>query len=474
MEELVMYHGPSASQIEPSRSTHFSQLNNMFQSAISEGWRPIYTQKDILSCIDKIQPVRYTEQLSLFSTLDVVPYSSGYSLGSCNWLLKTSFKRIVFLSNASLHANLHPAPFDYAILKGADVVMVGGLTQPSEKDSSFERAKSRFLVQVARTVQSLHNAVIVTPASGLVFDLIGDLENYFRSLGLEIGHEKHQIPIYVASPIADRSLKYANICGEWMNSGRHDLLYMPQMPLTHGELMRTGAVEPIGSLEASVLSEHTMREPCIVFTGDSTCLQKGFLSWFLQHWEHSELNTCLCIDPDAPLQLQEEIPAHGKMNVIRLPLDTRLKLEDIPSILQMHWHDENEQKNRHLIIPKIKGSGLIQQQVLESTQVIVYQPGQVIEVDLSRDWESVSVSEKLAKTISPKRLIVEDNMEQTRSTVWASIHGTLNYYNNRLEIHPNMEVKDDFLLLSNHHTAVNTELTHLIQQFEKVNIKSFL
>ena len=117
------------------------------------------------------------------------------------------------------------------------------------------------------------------------------------------------------------------------------------------------------------------------------------------------------LDPDSPAQLQEKIPAHGKINVIRLPLDTRLKLEDIPSILQMYWHEENEQKDRHLIIPKIKGSGLIQQQILGSTQVIVYQPGQMIEVDLSRDWEPVSVSERLAKTISPKRLVVEDDTE---------------------------------------------------------------
>ncbi|KAI8063371.1 beta-lactamase-like protein [Gilbertella persicaria] len=437
MEELVIYHGQTATQTEPSSSTHFSQLGDMFQQAIPEGWRSIYTSKDIVSCIEKIQPVRYTETLSLFSTLNVIPYSSGYSLGSANWLLETSFKRIAFLSTSSVYTHLHPAPFDDDILKDTDVVVVAGLTQPSEKDASFERAKSRLLVQLARTIQSLHNVVLVCPASGILFDLIGDIEAYFRSLGKEIGPERHQTPIYVVNPMADQSLKYANICGEWMNSGRHDLLYLPQMPLTHGELMNTGAVQSITSLEAALLSKKTIREPCIVFTGDSACITKGFLSWFLEHWGASELNTCIFIDPDTPHPIQQHIPPQCKMNCIRLPLDTRLKLEDVPSILHTHWQTHASAK--HLLLPKMKGSGLIKEQVSD-TQVSIYEPGQVIRIDLQRDWERISVSEKLAKSIEPNMMPATVN---GISTVWAPIHGTLNYYNNRLEIQPSTSITKD-------------------------------
>jgi integrator complex subunit 9 len=48
-----------------------------------------------------------------------------------------------------------------------------------------------------------------------MFDLISEFTGYFKSIGMEIGHENHQTPIYVANPIAERSLKYAIICGEW-------------------------------------------------------------------------------------------------------------------------------------------------------------------------------------------------------------------------------------------------------------------
>lgn len=129
--------------------------------------------------------------------------------------------------------------------------------------------------------------------TGVLFDLIGDLEAYFLSIGKEIGHERHQVPIYVVGPMADSSLKYANICGEWMNPDRHELLYKPSMPLAHGELMRTNAVIPIDNLEAAL--ETRIREPCIVFTGDPTCINKGSLFWFLNYWGSSELNTCIFI-----------------------------------------------------------------------------------------------------------------------------------------------------------------------------------
>ncbi|CEP19353.1 hypothetical protein [Parasitella parasitica] len=463
MEELVLYHGHnSISRIEPALATHFSQLGDFARP--SEGWRPIYNLKDVTSCVEKVQPVRYTETLSLFSTLNLVAFSSGYSLGSANWLLETSFKRIVFLSCSSLYANLHPAPFDADILKDADVVVVGGLSQQSDRELLYERAKSKLFVHLARTNQSLHNSIIVAPPIGILFDLIGDIEEYFKSLGKEIGHEKHQTPIYVANPIADQSLKYANICGEWMNTGRHNLLYVPQMPLAHGELMNTGAVEPLVSLEASVLSESSIREPCIVFTGDSTCITKGPLMWFLNHWGQSELNTCIFIDPNSPQDMQNDIPPDCKMNFIRLPLETRLKLEDISSILKSHWQHIGSHI-RYLLIPAIQGAESVKEEQPQGIQVHVYDQG-VVRINVSRDWERVSLSEKLAKTIDPAMV---PNSDGTHFSAWAPINGSLNYYNNRLEIHPSINVKDIQSLVLGHESElrIHTELDAIIKRFEE-------
>lgn len=145
MEELVFYHGQKTSAVDPTSSTHFSEL---IRDKIPEGWRSIYTMKDISSCTEKVQTVRYTEALSLFSTLSISAFSSGYCLGSSNWLLEASSKKIAFLSPSSLYTSLHPAPFDFDIFKQADVIIVGGIKQQTEKELTYERARTKLLVQI--------------------------------------------------------------------------------------------------------------------------------------------------------------------------------------------------------------------------------------------------------------------------------------------------------------------------------------
>ncbi|CAO3654599.1 unnamed protein product [Mucor hiemalis] len=467
MEELVFYHGQKTSAVDPTSSTHFSEL---IRDKIPEGWRSIYTMKDILSCTEKVQTVRYTEALSLFSTLSISAFSSGYCLGSSNWLLEASSKKIAFLSPSSLYTSLHPAPFDFDIFKQADVIIVGGIKQQTEKELTYERARTKLLVQIARTIHSLHNVVLVTPSTGILFDLIGDIDSYFKSLGREVGHENHQTPIYVAYPVADQSLKYANICGEWMNSGRHDLLYVPEMPLAHGNFMNTGAVQVIQSLDAlSFNGKSGIREPCIVFTGDPTCITKGFLPWFLNHWEQSDVNTCIFIDPDTAFDPQDDIPAGCKMTFNKIPLDTKLKLEDIPSLLHTYWERDTD-NIQHLLLPHIKGAELVKEEQSQS-KVYIYEPGEVLSIDLNRDWENVSLNEKLAITINPTILPTTDG---DSISAWAPIHGSLNYYDNQLQIQPPEVAKEEQPKLITSEDRVdlniNTALNSIINKFEQQSI----
>lgn len=52
--------------------------------------------------------------------------------------------------------------------------------------------------------------------SGIVYDLIVEIRQYLATMGIEIGAEDaSQITLYMASPVADKSLQYSNICGEW-------------------------------------------------------------------------------------------------------------------------------------------------------------------------------------------------------------------------------------------------------------------
>lgn len=61
MEELIIYHGQTTSTTFPQGS---SVANAMTHDVVSnDGWRSIYTLRDARSCINKIQAVRFRENI---------------------------------------------------------------------------------------------------------------------------------------------------------------------------------------------------------------------------------------------------------------------------------------------------------------------------------------------------------------------------------------------------------------------------
>lgn len=58
-------------------------------------------------------------------------------------------------------------------------------------------------------------------------------------------------------------------------------------------------------------------------------------------------------------------------------------------------------------------------------------------------------------------------------SAWAPIHGSLNYYNNHLQIQPTTYVRDDQSLVLDRQSElrINTELNSTIKRFEEVSEK---
>lgn len=64
----------------------------------------------------------------VYGALQVIPTSSGYNLGSSNWIIMTDHEKIVYLSGSST-LTTHPKPMDHHALKNADVLIMTDLTQ---------------------------------------------------------------------------------------------------------------------------------------------------------------------------------------------------------------------------------------------------------------------------------------------------------------------------------------------------------
>ncbi|UZO22476.1 uncharacterized protein OCT59_014838 [Rhizophagus irregularis] len=58
--------------------------------------------------------------------------------------------------------------------------------------------------------------------NGIIFDIIGFLSQHLRAVGLR------GIPFYAVYPMAEESLKYSNICGEWMCTERQQKISLQE------------------------------------------------------------------------------------------------------------------------------------------------------------------------------------------------------------------------------------------------------
>ncbi|CAO3636994.1 unnamed protein product [Cunninghamella blakesleeana] len=440
MVELIHFHSNLGSHISPDTSP-YDYLKRVYED--HDDWRLIYTLKDVSSCIEKILPVRYKEKLSLFSTLDITPYSAGYSLGSSHWLIETSMKKIVVLGNGSLRTELHPSDFDTSIFYSADVILVSGIIATANRMDTtrlFDLQMNKLLGNIASTLGARQNVILpIRITSGLLYDLIWMIKSHLYTVGMEIGSERHQIPIYVLSPVAEQSLQYANICGEWMTNEYQEQLWKPEMPLPHGELLKTGALTTFTDI--TQLKMKSFQQPCIIFCGDHQCLSKGPTQWFLQKWNNSNDNqNPLCILTDA-FELQQQNNIDSAITVIHTPLDVRLNYSSLFDLLQLHWRDNDGTGNengrlKHLILPKpfdsssvdLPDSSLFSNN--NNVQMTYYSSGEMINIDIDIQWEQIMISNKLAKDMKLKP--IPWTPSDGKIITMTPISGQVYIYNNQL------------------------------------------
>merc|ERR1719220_2891774 len=213
------------------------------------------------AALARVQLVGCGERISVFGLLEVCPVSSGYCLGSCNWVITSEMEKIVYLSSSST-LTTHPKSMDKdsAALKGADCLIMTALTQtPTQMPDPMIGEFCRLVVE---TLKASGNVLVPCYPSGIIYDLFECLSQQMDMNGLTT------VPLFFLSPVADSSLAYSNIMAEWLSTAKHNRVYLPEEPFVHGALQRGGRLKAFPSLEAeAVQSEY--RQPCVVFCGSS-------------------------------------------------------------------------------------------------------------------------------------------------------------------------------------------------------------
>uniref|UniRef100_A0A1B8Y7R8 Integrator complex subunit 9 n=1 Tax=Xenopus tropicalis TaxID=8364 RepID=A0A1B8Y7R8_XENTR len=189
-------------------------------------WRKCYTMQEVNAALSKIQLVGYSQKIELFGAVQVTPLSSGYALGSSNWVIQSHYEKVSYVSGSSL-LTTHPQPMDQTSLKNSDVLILTGLTQiPTANPDGMV---GEFCSNLAMTIRSGGNVLVPCYPSGVIYDLLECLYQYIDSAGLS------SVPFYFISPVANSSLEFSQIFAEWLCHNKQNKVYLPEPPFPHAE-----------------------------------------------------------------------------------------------------------------------------------------------------------------------------------------------------------------------------------------------
>lgn len=93
-----------------------------------KNWKHIFSMEAVHKSLSRVQMTGYDQKLDIFGALTVTPISSGFCLGSSNWILNSAHEKVAYISGSST-LTTHPRPINQLALKHCDVVIMTGLTQ---------------------------------------------------------------------------------------------------------------------------------------------------------------------------------------------------------------------------------------------------------------------------------------------------------------------------------------------------------
>ncbi|XP_055845527.1 integrator complex subunit 9 [Episyrphus balteatus] len=353
-------------------------------------WKQIFNIKDVQNSLARVTITGYDEKLDIYGAFIATPVSSGYCLGSSNWVLNTAHEKICYVSGSST-LTTHPRPINQAALKHADVLIMTGLTQAPTVNPDTKLGE--LCMNVAVTIRNNGSALIPCYPSGVVYDLFECLTQNLENAGL------NNVPMFFISPVADSSLAYSNILAEWLSSAKQNKVYLPDDPFPHAFYVRNAKLKHYKHVYSEGFSKD-FRQPCVVFCGHPS-LRFGDAVHFIEMWGSNPNNSIIFTEPDFPY-LQVLAPFQPlSMKAFYCPIDTSLNYQQANKLIK-------ELKPSVLVIPEnyTKPHPIAPQLYIEQPdkKIITFKCGEIIRLPLKRKMDRVYLTSELASKIVPREI----------------------------------------------------------------------
>ncbi|KAF6041190.1 INTS9 [Bugula neritina] len=194
MEELIKYLGEAETCHDSLRllDDNISGVPAELLTALSTNhrWRQIYTQENVNSCLSRVHTVAYNEKNSIFGLLNIMAISSGYCIGSCNWIIDSDHERITYIAG-SCALTTHP--------RKSDVMIITNLNRsPTQNPDAMI---SEFTTATVETLKKGGNVLVPCLPCGVTFDMFECLANHLKLSNLHtyqcISYQSEQKPVWL-------------------------------------------------------------------------------------------------------------------------------------------------------------------------------------------------------------------------------------------------------------------------------------
>lgn len=221
-------------------------------AARPRAWRRLFSPAALARALARVRVVGYDERVDVYGALDATAVSSGFCLGSANWVLRSAHEKVAYVSGSST-LTTHPRPINQAALRGADLLVLAALTQTPAHNP--DHMLGDLCVHATVTLRAGGSVLCPVYPSGVLYDLLECLSAHLEGAGLA------HVPLYVVSPVADSSLAYSNILAEWVSVGKQARVYLPEEPFPHAALVRAGRLRHARSLHDDAFSADFRQVP---------------------------------------------------------------------------------------------------------------------------------------------------------------------------------------------------------------------
>ncbi|KAJ1859293.1 hypothetical protein GGH12_002298 [Coemansia sp. RSA 1822] len=211
-----------------------------------------YTQQDIIAAMEKINDVRLNEIVAPVPFVQVYARSSGYCIGGANWTVAYKGHRTAFISTSAFSTCLHPQEWDGSVLSEAQAIVFCDAVDPAEsEDSEINTVPQN--VQISQRINQLCSTAISTLKQRSRVLLIGEPYGVTQDILQVIAENAMSmnlpLPQFIfISPVAEHTVQYGNIMGEWLCAAKQAMLYLPEYPFVDKDLRQKGHLHFVRSL----------------------------------------------------------------------------------------------------------------------------------------------------------------------------------------------------------------------------------